>query len=97
MPTSRKQKKARKSEKCYLTLEICYLTLEIFIYCWEGITLNGMEASSVRPESPIYNTSIMKSNPTLCLERTKSGILPDPAIIQEELNLAVNSKDCRDN
>ena len=90
MSTSRKQKKARKSEKCYLTLEI-------WIYCWEGITLNGMEASSVRPESPSYNTSILNPNLTLSLERTKSGILPDPAIIQEELNPAVNSIDCGDN
>ena len=91
MPTTRKQKKARKPRETDMPSDIenIYTMLGGNHFEWDECKFSG---SVRRPESPSYNT-LVNMNPilTLILERTKSRILLGFALNQDELNLVVNS------
>ena len=79
MPTTKKQKKAKKSRELDLLSDIGNMDIKLGGNHFERDE-SEFSNSVRRSESPSYET---------LLERTKSGILPDMAIFHEELNLAV--------
>ena len=102
MPTTRKQKKARKPRETDMASDIENIDTMLGgnHFEWDECKFS---VSFRRPESSSYNT-LVNMNPilTLILERTESRKRENEtnlgfALIQDELNLVVNSKGYQEN